>query len=205
MIDPYGERVPVLYLKPMEAYLIKSRMVVVTVLGSCLTVTMFHRQSGLSAICHALLPRCDRNGPCPAACAERLKYVDCTIREMAQRLQQSGARRGEIKVKVFGGADMFSVREGREEHTVGKQNFRAAVEVLAKEGLIVAASDVGGSKGRKIYYFSFDGKVLLKRLENTEGMNIFSVEKIGQALKKPASAVFTGRGAAAAKQDEPHE
>lgn len=181
MTDPYGERASVMYLKPREAYFIRGPLVVVTVLGSCLTVTMFHKRLGLSAICHALLPRCDNNGGCRTDCREKFKYVDCSIREMAGRLETNGAKRGELEVKIFGGADMFTVREGRADYTVGRKNFLTAVEALARERLVVAASDVGGTQGRKIYFHSDTGRVLLKRLRNTEGIKIFLAERIAQA------------------------
>ena len=44
------------YLKPGELHFATGPTVVSTVLGSCVSVTMFDRLSGAAAICHALLP-----------------------------------------------------------------------------------------------------------------------------------------------------
>ena len=48
--------------------------------------------------------------------------------------------------------------------TVGAQNCRAALEVLAEEGFTVSASDLGGSRGRRIHFHTGTGEVLLHRL-----------------------------------------
>ena len=49
---------PVIYLKSGEIYFTEEPVIVLTVLGSCVSVTLFHRRLGYSAICHGLLPRC---------------------------------------------------------------------------------------------------------------------------------------------------
>ncbi len=184
MINPYQERLPVIYLKPMEAYFIKQPAIVVTVLGSCLLITMFHSRCTLTAVCHVLLPRCDRERP-STDCPDRFKYVTCAIPEMIMRFERMGVRRGELEVKVFGGADMFTVREDRRSGTIGRKNIEAAIEVMGRERLEIAASDMGGRRGRKLYVNTGTGEVLLKRLRNTDGMDIFNVDKILRSARKP--------------------
>jgi chemotaxis protein CheD len=63
---------------------------------------------------------------------------------------------------MFGGADMFGVRDG--SATVGRQNIDKAVELMAAVGLRLVASDVGGPRGRKIFFNTSTGEVLLRRL-----------------------------------------
>jgi chemotaxis protein CheD len=48
-------------------------------------------------------------------------------------------------------------------------NIDFAFEYLAKEGIPVLASDVGGREPRKIFFFARTGKVLLKRIGPTLG------------------------------------
>jgi len=55
--------------------------------------------------------------------------------------------------------------------SIGRQNITAAEQVLKSEGLKMHAVDVGGLLGRKIYFYTDTGEVLLKRLRKQNGMH----------------------------------
>ncbi|UPU37609.1 chemotaxis protein CheD [Geomonas paludis] len=138
-------------------------VLVTTLLGSCVAVTIFNFRLRLGAICHAQLPGgdlFDEVGP-------QGKYVDTAIRVMLERLLHRGALRGELEAKVFGGADMFDARG--KLRTVGRQNSEMALKVLAHESVRVAKHDLGGERGRKIIFHSHTGEVLLKRMRKSGG------------------------------------
>ncbi len=156
----------IIYLKAGEMVFSGEPSVVMTVLGSCLSVTMFHRRSGFAAICHGLLPRCPEQRHCGARCGRRAKYVECVVPRMVRQFIEAGANLREIEVKVFGGADMFSsTGKGGASISIGKQNIEAALEAIEKAGLRVFSRDVGGTEGRKIFFNTETGEVLLKRLQ----------------------------------------
>jgi len=161
-------KLPQVYLKPGEMHFSEDPCVVVTVLGSCLSVTMYHRKRRLGGICHGLLPQCTDKTSCGGACGGGFKYVDCSIRRMVQLFDKHKVRRSEIEVKCFGGSDMFA-RPIERNHiaSIGNQNIAAADEIFRKEGLRVHAIDVGGYQGRKIYFHTHTGDVLLKRLHRS--------------------------------------
>jgi chemotaxis protein CheD len=93
------------------------------------------------------------------------RYVDFSIRYLAQQFDALGAIRSELVVKAFGGADVLHVAETRRHRpTVGALNCIAALEVLAEEGFTVSASDLGGARGRRIHFHTGTGEVLLYRL-----------------------------------------
>jgi chemotaxis protein CheD len=160
------EQFPLVYLKPGEMYFSQEPAVVVTVLGSCLSVTMFHRRRGLGAICHSLLPNFSGRKEWYGECLEGLKYVDCAIQRMVRIFDRYKVQRGEIEVKYFGGADMFTRQtEGPDVVSVGRQNIFSAEKILNTEGLKLNVKDVGGIQGRKIFFYIHTGEVLLKRLK----------------------------------------
>ena len=67
---------------------------VITVLGSCLSVTMHDRADRASAgICHGLLPACEDRTVCPTGCREGFRYVDCSIRQMLRLFEKAGSPR----------------------------------------------------------------------------------------------------------------
>jgi chemotaxis protein CheD len=158
---------PEVYLKPGNMYWAERPTLVVTVLGSCVSVTMFSRRTGVGVICHGNLPRCRGLTSCGGACLERFKFVDCSIRQMVKLFDRHGIKRSEIEVKCFGGADMFSGNNRKSgTDSMGRQNVQTAKEIILSEGLSINRMDVGGPQGRKIYFYTDTGEVLLKRLTN---------------------------------------
>lgn len=160
------EQLPLVYLKPGDAYFSSRPELVVTVLGSCLSVTMFNRQRGFAGICHALLPECNRRKiGCDVECTEEYRHVACSIRRLATVFDRQGIPRSEIEVKYFGGSDMFRHDPNESSpNSVGRQNIACAAKVIEEEGLKVIVTDLGGFQARKILYYTHTGVVLLKRL-----------------------------------------
>ena len=159
------EELPLVHLKSGEAHYSDQPTLVATVLGSCLSITFYSRRLGIGGICHGMLPTCGKGASCAGECAEQFMYVDCSIRQLARIFDRMGARRSEIEVKCFGGADLFSQTvEKPGLLSVGRQNCLIAEQTLKREGLTLVSRDVGGRQGRKIFFYTHTGEVLLKRL-----------------------------------------
>lgn len=170
---------PSVYLKPGEMCLRGEPAVVTTLLGSCVAVTMFCGRLRIGAICHGLLPTCKGKGHC--LCADGFRYVECSIRRMAGRFREMGANSAEIEVKMFGGADMFTpLEDGRKGITVGRQNIDTALRIIEEEGLRLAGSDFGGERGRKIFFNTHTGEVLLKRLNVSRDAGLSGGDRNGE-------------------------
>jgi chemotaxis protein CheD len=91
--------------------------------------------------------------------------VDFAVRDLARQLDELGARRPEVEVKLFGGADVLLVSDSAASvPTVGKLNCQAAIEVVNAEGFQVIASSLGGTVGRNIEFDTGTGQVLLRWL-----------------------------------------
>lgn len=155
MKDLVDTRLANVYLKPGEVYISRTPALVSTVLGSCVSVTLYAPDAGMGAICHALLPcGADDDG---------LRYVESAVLYMHNRLAAISGQGGGFEAKLFGGADLLMAR-GRpdEKGSVGRQNVAAALRVIERLGLRLAASDTGGDRGRKIFFYSDTGEVLLR-------------------------------------------
>lgn len=154
-----GSGTPNIYLKAGEFIMLSGPACVLTVLGSCVSVTMFNKRMGMGAICHALLPR--KTGD-----ENDFKFVDSSIVQMIKAFEKLKIGRHEIEVKLFGGADMFRARTGNLWLTsIGDQNVKTALSTIERENLRLRASDIGGRSGRKIYYYIHENRVLVKRLK----------------------------------------
>lgn len=115
--------VPEFYLQPGEIHLARSPAILKTVLGSCVGVTFWSPRLGLGALCHGVLPKC----PPGVRDAEGYRYVDFAITDLARQFESYGALRGEVQVKVFGGADVLPVNSDLSwKATVGHQNWHTA-------------------------------------------------------------------------------
>jgi len=156
---------PVVYLKAGELHVTDQPSLVITVLGSCLSVTMHSSRQGIGGICHGLLPECGKKNSCTSECLDGFRYVDCSIRQMTGIFDKAGVKRSDIEVKCFGGADMFPrAIEKSGLISVGRQNIMTAEALLKQEGLPIARQDVGGIGGRKLLFYPHTGEVLLQRL-----------------------------------------
>lgn len=152
-------RLDKIYLQPGELLVTEDPLMVTTVLGSCVSVTMFNERLGAATICHGMLPYGGKS--------ENFRYIDKALLYMIGFFKKLVIDRKEIEVKIFGGADMFTtVGSGNGNLTVGRQNIAAAVRCLKEHGMAPTASDVGGKKGRKLIFTTNTGTVYLKRLND---------------------------------------
>jgi chemotaxis protein CheD len=156
-----AEAVVSIYLRPGELCVQSRPSIVTTVLGSCISVTLFNKRLAVGALCHALMPL---SHGCP-----EIKYVDYAIEVMVRHLRHKGVGRGEIQAKLFGGSDMFTgAVAGARQGSVGQQNVTAALAALDRAGIPIAAWDVRGTNGRKILFHTHTGEIYLKRLGQRE-------------------------------------
>ncbi|QWR78736.1 chemotaxis protein CheD [Candidatus Magnetomonas plexicatena] len=164
-------RLPIVFLKPGELHMGTNHVAVHTVLGSCVSVTMYNPHKGLAAMCHGLLPNCGCEcGSCP----EKMKYVECSIVHMINWFYKAGVDKSQIETKVFGGGDVLdkghcvnALPPERQRLSVGSQNIKAALKVLDEAGFKISAKDVGGNLGRKMFFFTDNGEVLLRKIKKT--------------------------------------
>ncbi|MCG6552291.1 MAG: chemotaxis protein CheD [Candidatus Magnetominusculus sp. LBB02] len=156
---------PLVFLNPGEVCITEKPVLVKTILGSCVAVTLFEPVRRIAAICHGMLPECGGKG-C-GGCHERLKFVTCSIEHLLDKMRERGVKIGSLQVKVFGGGDVLLNQAKSVKATVGRQNIEAAMRVLSSFGLTPLTSDLGGNRGRKIFFNTETGTVMLKKLRKT--------------------------------------
>lgn len=148
------------FLKPGEVIVSARPILVSTVLGSCVTVTMYSPGKGVGAICHAMLPNNHKED-------NNLLYVDTAVRYSYRKMQEYGAG-NDLAVKLFGGAQVLvgghQFDTGR---SVGEQNVIQAKKTLDQLGLSIAKADTGGTMGRKLFFSIKTGTVYLRKLQHS--------------------------------------
>ena len=157
----FQENLPVTFLKPGEIKFSKKPDLIVTVLGSCVAIVLYSRAHQVGAMCHGVMPtmkseHSDEN---------RFKYVDQSFLYMLNHFQKMGIDSRKLEVKVFGGSETLRIPDRKSRLTsVGKSNIHVAFHLIEKSKMNLTAFDVGGNTGRKIYFYTETGEVLLKRL-----------------------------------------
>jgi len=159
---------PQIHLSPGELLVTRQPQVVVTVLGSCVAVTMFARQASLAAICHAMMAQPQATEGADQACDQPFRYVSHVLPAMFATYRREGIALQSIEVKVFGGANLIAHANGAPgAHWVGGANLAAVRTLLERARLTVSAENTGGSRGRKILFNTATGEVLHKHLRTT--------------------------------------
>ncbi len=150
------------YLLPGDLFYFDTPVMINTVLGSCVSVTMFARCQMLGIISHSMLPGPDVH---PGGIAN-FKYTDSSLLHMADILKGRGIHPEEVEVKVFGGSDMFSVTNAA--FSVGQKNIAAALLLLGKMKFKVMAQDTGGQFTRKLYFSTETGIVYVRKISKLQ-------------------------------------
>lgn len=166
---------PNVFLKQGEFYISDNDPAMVwTVLGSCVTVTMYCPIRKIGGMTHSLLPYPLSNAGIP--CNQPGRFVDAAIRSLLAKMRSRGAGKNRLEVKVFGGGNLLPVISGRprdEKVNIGRLNAETALKVIHELGLQVTATDIGGTWGRRLVFYPHCGDVwvrkIIRRLRQDEG------------------------------------
>lgn len=131
-----------------------------TVLGSCVCVCFFDEKSGVSGMNHYMLPE-----PMGNNSAGPGRFGTLSIPELLERMLASGAKRHQIIAKVFGGGQVLPQLSG--VNSVASRNIEVAQRVLGMLRIPVVAQDTGGNHGRKVFFYTDTGKVMVRAVGNT--------------------------------------
>ncbi|MFA7239496.1 MAG: chemoreceptor glutamine deamidase CheD [Sulfuricellaceae bacterium] len=157
---------------PGEYYATTRDMIIVTVLGSCVSVCLRDRTNGIGGMNHFMLPHSENNSDNPLSVPAR--YGTYAMEMLINHLLKLGARRSNFEAKVFGGGNVL---RGFNVTNVGAQNAEFAMHFLATEKIKVIAKDLLDIYPRKVYFFPQTGRVLIKKLRVVHNNTIFEREK----------------------------
>ncbi len=147
---------------PGEYYYTGKDMLIVTVLGSCVSACIRDRATGLGGMNHFMLP--DGGGDVNNPVSASMRYGTYAMEVLINDLLKAGARRENLEAKVFGGG---AVLRGFTAINVGERNAAFVMKFLKTEGIRVLAEDLNDIYPRKVYFFPRSGKVMVKKLMQT--------------------------------------
>jgi chemotaxis protein CheD len=155
---------------PGEYYVTAADVMLVTVLGSCVSACIRDREKNVGGMNHFMLADPgDKNIVSASA-----RYGTYAMEVLINHLMKMGARKSSLEAKVFGGGRVLS---SLPTSHVGERNSEFVLDFLATEGIAVAAQDLLDVYPRKVYYFPATGRVLVRKLVRMHNDTVMKREK----------------------------
>lgn len=161
-------------ISPGEFYFTNKDMLIVTVLGSCISACIRDKVTGIGGMNHFMLPdsaSADRDSPV----SESMRYGSYAMEVLINQLLRNGAKKENLEAKIFGGGNVL---KSFTSTNVGVRNANFVKTFLKNEGIKVTGEDLLDVFPRKVYYFPKTGRVLVKKLKE---LNNFTVVKREEA------------------------
>jgi len=156
---------------PGEYYCTDKDMVIVTVLGSCVSACIRDRVSGIGGMNHFMLP--DGGGD-DSVVSESMRYGAYAMEVLINQLLKSGARRQNLEAKIFGGGNVLRAFTTT---NVGERNAAFVRQFLEAENIPVTGEDLNDIYPRKVYFFPKTGRVLVKKLKQMNNHTLVKREQ----------------------------
>ena len=127
-----------------------------TLLGSCVSITLWHPRKHIGGMCHYMLT--ERNRPPDAVLDGR--FASEAFELFLKNVDEAGTQASEYQAKLFGGANMLSDAQS-DRMDVGARNIDYGRRLLAAKHIAVIAEHVRGSGRRKLHFDIWSGDVWL--------------------------------------------
>ena len=157
---------------PGEYFVSSEELVIMTVLGSCISACIWDGKVRAGGMNHFMLPDGDSVDGFG-------RYGSYAMELLINEMLKKGARRESMQAKVFGGAQVMA---GFTTMNVGERNTKFVLDYLATERIPVVSQDVLDIHPRKVCFFPTTGKVLVKRLAHSHPETLAVEERKGSAV-----------------------
>jgi chemotaxis protein CheD len=134
---------------------------IATLLGSCVSITVWHPRRRIGGMCHYMLAERRVNARHSAHDTLDGRYADDAMTLLIQDMVAAGSRPSEYEAKLFGGGNMFNIERKGDAMHVGSRNVVRGRELLAANKISLVAEHVGGNGRRKLYLDLHSGHVWL--------------------------------------------
>lgn len=156
-----------IFLQPGELFVADANFQIRTILGSCVSITLWHPRLRIGGMSHFLLPT---RGSTVGLQDFDGRYGDEALQLMLTDLKAAGVLHpAQCEAKIFGGGNMFPGNHHARGHqsnglAVGKRNGEAARELLRLHGIRVVTESLFGVGHRQIIFDVSKGDVWSKQV-----------------------------------------
>ena len=139
---------------PGEYFVTNENVMLITVLGSCISACIRDRELGVGGMNHFMLPESDSTDVSG-------RYGSYAMELLINEMLKLGARRETMQAKIFGGGQVMA---NFTTMNVGERNTSFVVNYLQTERIPIVSEDVLDIYPRKVVFFPATGKAMVKRL-----------------------------------------
>ncbi len=166
-------------IQPGEYHCSRDRVIISTLLGSCISACLYDPVKRVVGMNHFLLSaNAYPQGP-PVPAAEAGRYGNSAMELVIDGMIRLGAERFNLRAKVFGGSSFFNTSTETDIlSTVGDGNRRFISEFLRERGIPIVAGDMGGDQGRVIRFSSVDYSVQVRKIPKAKSPGIADRERL---------------------------
>lgn len=132
-------------------------VVLLTVLGSCVSACIRDPIAGIGGMNHFMLAQ--HTSGAWGGDLKSTRFGNFAMEKLINELIKAGCVRERMEIKVFGGGNVTDT-----SNAVGTDNAEFVLRYLEAEGLRCSAQDLGGTLPRRIHYYPSTGRVVRRLL-----------------------------------------
>jgi chemotaxis protein CheD len=161
-----------IFLQPGDFYFGDVNTRIRTILGSCVSITMWHPTRLIGGMCHYLLPTRPKAGEAGLDG----HYADEAVKMFLREIRAAKTHPVEYRVKVFGGGNMFHnvmKKDSDKLHSsntnkqldmdVAAKNVLVARSLITSNGFKIEAEDLGGNGHRQLIFDIWSGHAWVRK------------------------------------------
>ncbi len=156
---------------PGEFFATKESTLIVTVLGSCVSVCLRDPNKNIAGMNHFLLPNDESVNP--SVLSDSARYGVYAMELLINQMMKMGANKKNLQAKIFGGGNVL---KGFTQNNVGQRNAEFVVDYLKAEHIPILASDLLDHFPRKVYFFASSGEVKVRKIKSLHNSTIIDRE-----------------------------
>ncbi len=161
-----------IFLQPGDFYFGDENTRLRTLLGSCVSITMWHPTRLIGGMCHYLLPSREE----VSATSLDGRYAKEAMQMFMHEIRAKKTHPSEYTVKLFGAGNMFPGIKKKNQcdpngcidsmnacMNISCKNMMTARSLVTSYGFVVAAEDLGGNSPRQIVFDINNGHVWVRK------------------------------------------
>ncbi len=151
------------FLHPGDFCFTRDPIHIHTLLGSCISITLWHPRLKIGGMCHFTLPRY----PGKQTPDRKLdgRYADDVMEMFRLEASRCGTRLPEYEAKIFGGGNMMRSEGENVEDSIGSKNAATAMQLLMRENVDILVAHVGEFGHRRLVFEVDTGDVWVRHTE----------------------------------------
>ena len=138
-------------------YGVRGKQKYFTVLGSCISLVLWHPKTQFYAMCHYINPQTPPGeSPCSLV---KGRYADQVLPYLEKQLRKYAIDPTELELTLCGGASSTGVNNLARHYQIARLNIEAAHEFIQKNQLLIKVEDTGGQLARRLRFDSKTGEL----------------------------------------------